>query len=73
VSVPVEGDGETSYLIPGGGVVYRPTKDLAKILPGDYEIIGRRTGFQDVVFPLRVRNGEPPPTISVACTVPVQE
>ena len=44
---------------------------LVKILPGNYAVVGRRTGYQDVVTPMQVRNGGPAPMISVACTVPV--
>jgi RNA polymerase sigma factor (sigma-70 family) len=44
----------------------------AKLLPGNYEVIGRRRGFHDVIVPLQVRNGTPPPTVSVACTMPVK-
>ena len=38
-----------------------------KMLPGDYEIVGRRKGFRDVLMLLQVRNGTPPPTVTVAC------
>lgn len=38
------------------------------ILPGDYEIVGRRKGYQDVFLVLQVRNGVPPPTVRVICT-----
>jgi tetratricopeptide (TPR) repeat protein len=38
------------------------------ILPGDYEIVGRRRGYQDVYLILQVRNGVPPPTVRVVCT-----
>jgi hypothetical protein len=52
---------------------FRPPQNFStssvKILPGNYEVIGRRTGYPDVVIPLRVRNGVPAPVISV--TVPV--
>lgn len=41
-----------------------------KVLPANYEVIGRRKGFRDVVIPLEVRNGVPAPVVSVACTVP---
>ena len=41
---------------------------VIKILPGDYEVIGRRKGYRDVNMLLQVRNGTPPPTVTVACT-----
>jgi hypothetical protein len=40
-----------------------------KILPGDYEVIGRRKGYRDVIMVLQVRNGTPPPVITVACNI----
>ncbi len=42
---------------------------VIKILPGDYEVIGRRKGYRDVQMLLQVRNGTPPPTVTVACNV----
>ncbi|MSU49181.1 MAG: hypothetical protein EXS37_08885 [Opitutus sp.] len=42
---------------------------VIKILPGDYEIIGRRKGYRDVNMLLQVRNGTTPPTVTVACNV----
>ncbi len=42
---------------------------VVKMLPGDYQIIGRRKGYRDVEMLLQVRNGTPPPTVTVACTV----
>ena len=38
-----------------------------KILPGDYEIVGRRKGYEDVILILQVRAGTPPPTVIVVC------
>ena len=38
-----------------------------KILPGDYEIVGRRKGYKDVLLLLQVRNGTPPPTVNIVC------
>jgi hypothetical protein len=43
-----------------------------KVLPANYDVTGRRKGFQDVVIPVAVRNGVPAPVISVTCTVPAQ-
>jgi tetratricopeptide (TPR) repeat protein len=39
------------------------------ILPGDYEVIGRRKGYRDVLLQLQVRNGTPPPVVTVACNI----
>lgn len=41
-----------------------------KLLPANYEVIGRRKGYQDVVIPVQVRSGVPAPVVSVACTMP---
>ena len=40
-----------------------------KMLPGDYAVIGRRKGYRDVTMMLQVRNGTPPPAVTVACSV----
>jgi tetratricopeptide (TPR) repeat protein len=42
---------------------------VIKVLPGDYEIVGRRSGYRDVQMMLQVRNGTPPPIVTVMCTV----
>jgi RNA polymerase sigma factor (sigma-70 family) len=47
------------------------TTTSVRTLPGNYEVIGQRFGYQNVVIPLQVRNGIPAPLISVACNVPV--
>lgn len=44
------------------------TKEI-KMLPGDYAVIGRRKGYRDVTMLLQVRNGTPPPTVTVTCNV----
>lgn len=41
-----------------------------KLMPGDYEVVGRRAGFREVRIPLQVRGGMPPPVLSVVCSVP---
>jgi RNA polymerase sigma factor (sigma-70 family) len=77
-SVPVElkisSDGQTilAFIDEPDMRVLAPLKSQSlKLQPGNYEIIGRRKGFQDVSFTLQVRNGLPPPAISVSCTIPV--
>lgn len=42
---------------------------VIKMLPGDYQIVGRRKGYRDVNMLLQVRNGTTPPTVTVACNV----
>ena len=46
-----------------------------KILPGDYEVIGRRRGYRDVNMLLQVRNNVlvPPPVVTVVCKVALKE
>ena len=43
--------------------------ETVKILPGNYEIVSRRKGYQDVLLMLQVRNGTTPPVVNVACTL----
>ena len=42
---------------------------VIKMLPGDYEVVGRRKGYRDVNMLLQVRNGTTPPVVQVACNV----
>lgn len=42
-----------------------------RVLPANYQVIGRRAGYQDVVVPVQVRNGVSAPVVNVVCTVPV--
>jgi tetratricopeptide (TPR) repeat protein len=42
---------------------------VIRILPGDYQIVGRRKGYRDVQMLLQVRAGTAPPVITVACNV----
>jgi hypothetical protein len=46
---------------------------VVKILPGDYQVIGRRRGFQDVTMTVQVRGGVPLPPVTVICTTPVTQ
>ena len=39
------------------------------MLPGDYQVVGRRKGYRDIEMLLQVRNGTTPPTVTVACNV----
>ena len=51
---------------------HQPTRfntNTVKILPGNYTVIGRRTGFRDVEFPVQLRNGMGPVSLTVVCTV----
>jgi tetratricopeptide (TPR) repeat protein len=70
VDVTFKSDGQTWVMIAS---YQTPQKmdgtKVIKMLPGDYDIIGRRSGYRDVHMLLQVRNGTPPPTVTVACTV----
>ncbi len=70
VDVTFKSDGNTWVVITG---FRQPAKidgaEVIKILPGDYQILGRRSGYRDVEMLLQVRNGTPPPTVTVMCTV----
>jgi tetratricopeptide (TPR) repeat protein len=39
--------------------------------PGDYTIVGRRTGFRDVRYELRIAPGQPIAALTVQCTEPI--
>lgn len=67
VDVTFASDGKTWVSISTYRLLGQITSQTVKILPGDYEIIGRRKGYQDVQLILQVRNGTPPPTVSVVC------
>ncbi|HUR58360.1 MAG TPA: sigma-70 family RNA polymerase sigma factor [Opitutaceae bacterium] len=72
VPVSLLSDGETWVMISGVFVPRRFVSNIANIPPGNYQVVGRRTGYRDVEVALRVRNGEPPPVVSVVCTLRVQ-
>jgi hypothetical protein len=73
VEISLLSDGLTTVSVTGPyGMTAPSTLQSAqvKVLPGNYQVIGRRKGFQDVVIPLAVRNGVPAPVVSVVCTMP---
>jgi tetratricopeptide (TPR) repeat protein len=70
VDVTFQSDGRTWVsILPfrQPAIMQEPT--VIKMLPGDYEIVGRRKGYRDVNMLLQVRNGTPPPTVTVICNV----
>lgn len=69
VDVTFKSDGNTWVQITNFRQPSKFDTAVVKILPGDYEIIGRRRGYRDVQMTLQVRNGTPPPTVTVTCTV----
>jgi hypothetical protein len=68
VEVTFKSDGQTAVLIEH----YRAPKKLEgetiKMLPGNYRVIGRRSGYQDIEQTLLVRVGAPQ-VVTVTCTV----
>jgi tetratricopeptide (TPR) repeat protein len=69
VEVTFKSDGNTWVQITGFRPPSKLENEVIKILPGDYQIVGRRSGYRDVEMLLQVRNGTPPPTVTVICTV----
>lgn len=70
VEITFRGDGKTWISITNFRLLGQAEETKVKILPGDYEVIGRRKGYQDVLLSLQVRNnGAPPPVVSVICTL----
>ncbi|MBI4624166.1 MAG: hypothetical protein HY736_13245 [Verrucomicrobia bacterium] len=73
VDVTLNSDGDTWVSIRNCRGPSKFQTTTMKILPGNYEVIGRRSGFRDALVMIYVRTGVPPPVVSVACTQPVQE
>lgn len=69
VDVTFKSDGNTWVSITNFRTPSKFENSVIKILPGDYEVIGRRKGYRDVNMLLQVRNGTPPPTVTVTCSV----
>lgn len=69
VDVTFRSDGNTWVSITSFRMLGRIQGETLKMLPGDYEIVGRRKGYQDVLLMLQVRNGSTPPVVTVACTL----
>ena len=69
VDVTFQSDGNCWVSISNYRMLGKITAQTVKMLPGDYEIVSRRKGYQDVLLLLQVRNGSPPPVVSVACTL----
>jgi tetratricopeptide (TPR) repeat protein len=67
VEITFESDGKTYVQISNFRMLGQFTSTTVKILPGDYEIVGRRKGYQDVLMLVQVRYGQPPPKVAVAC------
>jgi len=69
VSVTFNSDGDSWISISNFRMLGKIRSETVNILPGDYEIVGRRKGYQDVLLMLQVRSGSTPPTVNIACTL----
>ena len=67
VEVTFKSDGKTWFSIENYRIPSQFETNTIKMLPGDYAIIGRRKGYQDVHILLQVRNGTPLPPVTVVC------
>lgn len=67
VEVTFQGDGQTWVSITNYRLLGQIQNTTVKILPGDYEVVGRRKGYKDVLMLLQVRHGSTPPLITVSC------
>lgn len=68
VRVRFESDGRTWVSVSGFKLLGKFDEQAVPILPGNYEIRGRRKGYRDVVLSIQVRNGVPMQPIVVVCT-----
>jgi tetratricopeptide (TPR) repeat protein len=69
VEVTFQSDGNSWISISNYRMLGKIKTETVKILPGDYEIVSRRKGYQDLLLLLQVRNGTTPPVVNVACTL----
>jgi tetratricopeptide (TPR) repeat protein len=69
VDVTFKSDGNTWVSILSFRQPEKIDTRVIRMLPGDYQVVGRRRGYNDVHMLLQVRNGTTPPTVTVACNV----
>jgi tetratricopeptide (TPR) repeat protein len=69
VDVTFKSDGNTWVSILSFRQPEKIDTKVIRMLPGDYQVVGRRRGYRDVEMTLQVRNGTTPPTVTVACNV----
>jgi tetratricopeptide (TPR) repeat protein len=69
VDVTFKSDGNTWVSILSFRQPEKIDTKVIRMLPGDYQVVGRRRGYNDVHMLLQVRNGTTPPTVTVACNV----
>ncbi|RME68363.1 MAG: tetratricopeptide repeat protein [Verrucomicrobia bacterium] len=68
VPVRLVSDNKTYVTIMGVRLLGRFNETTVSLLPGNYEIVGRRRGYEDVKEYVRVRAGEEIPPITVIAT-----
>lgn len=69
--VPVSFTSDNATMVSISGI-FEPQKVSSKTVqvpPGDYNVVGRRKGYQDVIMRLIVRAGSTPPVFRVICSV----
>ncbi|MEO6245896.1 MAG: hypothetical protein ABIQ12_10740 [Opitutaceae bacterium] len=69
VEVTFKSDGNTWVSIQNSRAPRKFDSEVIKMMPGDYQIVGRRKGYRDIEMLLQVRNGTPPPVVTVECNV----
>lgn len=69
VDVVFRSDGNCWVSISNYRMLGKISTTTVKMLPGDYEIVSRRKGYQDVMLMLQVRNGSTPPVVNAICTL----
>ena len=69
VEVTFHSDGNSWVSISNYKMLGKISSTTVKMLPGDYEVVSRRKGYQDVMIMLQVRNGSTPPVVNVACSL----
>jgi hypothetical protein len=69
VPVTFSSDNNTMVSISGLLEPQKVTTRTLQVPPGDYSVVGRRKGYQDVVMKLIVRAGSTPPAFRVVCSV----
>lgn len=68
VSIAFVSDGKTWVTISGLQLLGKFTSTNVNILPGNYEVIGRRKGYADIRETLRVRAGETIEPVTIVAT-----
>lgn len=69
VEVTFTSDGNSWVSISNYRMLGKISSTTVKMLPGNYEVISRRKGYQDVLIMLQVRGGTTPPVVNVACSL----